>query len=54
MALAMKIVKSPAGEISKNGCWVAISSEYLYTADTLFKLVIILITEWENDRHLCG
>lgn len=50
----MKIFKEKAGVISKGECWVCIHDGYLYTAKTLEKLIEVLNTEWEHDKHLVG
>jgi hypothetical protein len=50
----MKIFKEKAGQISEKECWVCIHEEYLYTADTLRELALILNTEWEDDKYLVG
>ena len=50
----MTIFKEKAGVISKDPVWVCIDSGYLYTAPTLFKLIVILVTEWRNDKHMVG
>jgi hypothetical protein len=50
----MKVFKEKEGVISKESCWVCIHDEYLYTADTYLKLLWVLMTQWENDKHLVG
>lgn len=50
----MQIFKEKRGIISQNRVWVAIDNQYLYTADTLRKLLWLLITDWKHDRHLAG
>lgn len=50
----MKIFKEKAGIISPNEIWVCICDGYLYTADTLEELVIVLNKEWKQDKHLVG
>lgn len=54
MGVGLEIFKEKAGIISKDPVWVAIQSDYLYIAPTLFRLLWLLITEWKNDRHLIG
>ena len=34
--------------------WICICEGYLYFADTLEGLVIILNTEWKQDKHLAA
>jgi hypothetical protein len=48
----MKIYKEELGVISKKETWVCICEGYLYTAETLEKLVELLNTEWKLDKHL--
>ena len=50
----MKIFKEKAGIMSKEPIWVCLHGPYMYTASTLKKLIHILNTEWENDKHLVG
>jgi hypothetical protein len=50
----MYIFKEKAGVISEKECWICIHSCYLYSADTLERLIEILNNEWEHDRHLAG
>lgn len=50
----MKIFKEKAGVISESEIWVCICEGYLYTADTLEDLIIVLNNEWKHDRHLAG
>lgn len=52
--MSVRIFKEKAGVIGEKEVWVALSPGYLYTADTLWQLVKILIFEWENDQHLVG
>lgn len=49
----MIIFQEKPGVISEGPIWVAIHQCWLYTADTLEQLIIILYTEWEDDKHLC-
>jgi len=48
----MKIWKEKAGVISPIEVWCAYHSGYLYIEDTLPRLIWLMITEWNNDRHL--
>ena len=50
----MQIYQEKAGMISPVPCWVCICDEYMYLADTLIKLVDVLNTEWEDDKHMVG
>lgn len=50
----MNIFKEKAGVISKEPIWVCIHEGYMYTADTLELLVIVLNTEWEHEQHMVG
>lgn len=50
----MKIYKERAGVISENEAWCCLYDCYLYTADTLCKLIKIMITEWQDEKHLVG
>jgi hypothetical protein len=49
-----RIFEEKAGVISPKACWVCIAEGYLYSADTLEKLVGVLNREWKQDRHLVG
>lgn len=48
------LFKERPGVISKDSCYVAMCTGYLYTADTLEELLTRLETEWEQDQHLVG
>ena len=50
----MKVFKEKPNIISKNALWVCIHKEYMYTSDTLFRLLLTVIIEWESDKHLVG
>ena len=51
----LKIFKEPAGVISAGPIWICADFQgYLYTGDTLFKLLKQVIFEWRNDKHLVG
>jgi len=50
----MKIYKEKAGIISEQSVWVCINNDYLYISENLLKLIWILLTEWNNDKHLVG
>lgn len=44
---------SPAGEISKKGCWVFLDSDgWLYIHDSFWGLLKQVIGEWRNDKHI--
>lgn len=45
---------SPPGVISDNGVWVLIHRDYMYTGDTLFGLLYIVLTEWKENKHFIG
>lgn len=34
--------------------WCCISEGYMYFADTLEQLVVVLNTEWKLDKHMVG
>ena len=46
--------KEKAGVISKDSCWIYFAGCYMYTADTFIDLLIVIATEWEDDKHLVG
>lgn len=46
------IFKEKAGVISKDPCWVAFVGAYMYTADTLFGLLRVMVKEWKLDKNL--
>jgi hypothetical protein len=50
----LKIYKEKPGIISKDEVWICIHDDYLYTADTLYELIGILNTEWEDVKHFAG
>jgi hypothetical protein len=50
----MKIFREKGGVISEDPIWVCFSGPYMYTADTLWQLLKIVVKEWKNDRHLIG
>lgn len=50
----MKVWKEPAGVISELPVWCCYSDGYLYIADTLLQLLLVMIKEWQHDRHLVG
>jgi|HubBroStandDraft_3_1064219.scaffolds.fasta_scaffold14983_4 hypothetical protein len=50
----MRLFLSKPGEICKERMWVFIESYYIYTSPTLISLIILVIKEWRNDRHLVG
>lgn len=52
--MATRIFREKAGVISEGPVWVCIHRPYLYTADTLFQLLMLIFREWEDDRHLVG
>ncbi len=45
-----------AYQISKNKIWCFFdfNGAWLYTDESLLRLVYIIITEWRRDRHLVG
>jgi hypothetical protein len=50
-----RLYREKAGVISKNRVWVFIDEYgYLYIHDSLFQLLIEVITEWKDDKHLVG
>lgn len=51
-----KLYKEKAGIISEKYIWVFIDFQksYLYTGQTLFKLLHSVVTEWRHDIHLVG
>ena len=50
----IRIFESPPGEISKDGCWVGIEANWLYTADSREDLMKLITKEWRWDCHLAG
>lgn len=34
--------------------WVCLTDCYMYNADTLIKLLLLMLREWKNDEHLVG
>ena len=48
----MRIYQEKTGAFSPTPDWVCIHKEYIYIAPTLEELIIILNTEWEDDKHL--
>jgi len=50
----MKIFKEKAGIISPNSVWVCINKEYLYVSSNFFSLLLMLLFEWNDDKHLVG
>ena len=53
-AYQINIYREPAGKISKDECYTAVESNYLYIADTLSELLKIISEEWQDDKHLAG
>jgi hypothetical protein len=49
-----RIFKEKPGVISINECWCCISEGYLYTADTLEDLLVMLNSEWKHENHIVG
>ncbi len=55
MVFGYKLYKEMAGIFSENPIWVFIDSGgYLYTHESLIKLIYLVITEWQHDKHLVG
>lgn len=50
----MKVFKEKAGVISENPVWIMLHDGYIYTGDTLLKLLILVIREYKHDRHMVG
>ena len=50
----MHIYREKAGVISEKPIWVCMCGAYLYTGETLRRLIEVLNTEWEHDKHLVG
>jgi hypothetical protein len=51
----LSIYKEKSGIISKDSIWICIDiMGYLYTSKYLLKLLMLIITEWRQDRHLIG
>ncbi len=50
----MKLIKLKAGEISEKPIWSFFHGSYLYTHENLFRLILLVITEYRSDRHLIG
>lgn len=50
-----KLYREKAGVISQRKMWVFIDSKgYLYLDESLIRLIIVVVREWRNDRHLVG
>lgn len=53
--MRFKFYREKAGVISENKMWVFIDNHgYLYVDEYLFRLAIVVLTQWKNDRHLVG
>jgi hypothetical protein len=51
----LNIYKEKAGVISKDPVWICIDSKgYLYTGFTLFRLMMEIMFEWRDDRHIAS
>lgn len=49
------LTKEKPGVISETAVWVFIDSQgWLYIEESLLDLVRVVITEWRQDKHLCG
>lgn len=42
------------GIISPDYCWVIIYSGYMHTNESLFRLLVEVITEFKSDKHIVG
>lgn len=53
--MRFKLYREKAGVISIKKVWVFIDSQgYLYIHGSLFRLLIEVVTEWKDDKHLVG
>ncbi len=50
----MKLYKEKANVISEKPIWIFMYKGWLYTGESLLKLVFIVITQWKQDKHLAG
>ena len=50
----MKIFKEKPGVISKDSIWICIDKSWMYTADSLIKLIWVIVLEWKMDKNLVG
>ena len=52
MGNQMRIYHEKPHVVSESRIWVAHHKEYIYFGDTLPKLIINIIKNWNNDRNL--
>lgn len=50
----MKIFKENKAVLCEKPIWICFHSYYMYTGNTLIKLIWQIITEWNNDKHSIG
>ncbi len=50
----MKIFKEEADVISNYPIWVCIDKCWMYTDESLLRLLWIIITEYKHNKHLIG
>lgn len=49
------IFREKPGVLSYEAVWVCLDSEgFMYTARTLVRLLWIVLSEWQDERHMVG
>ena len=50
----MKLFRERAGVISEVPVWVCLANHRIFIHERFLSLVWIVVTEWNDDRHLVG